>query len=417
MRTGLQIPSSITIFSLTQLSCLVFMSNKNQLTNELAAIKIQRQWRSMKRYQLHQQIFQTNPDKYNNLSLINFVPDKRLRNIIHELTAMPAIINNKVYHWTTISNLKNILHDGYLYGNQYLSHRGIKFDKNTLSPCDISNGDGNVICLSPCLVDPTLFDKNGQLKKELVRLTLDLNNLDQVNQFGHYNQFAKIYDLRTKSYEYRVQLNDKLSITFFKSDYLSVEILFNDVNYTAVIPPEDDMFYGNLYSINRFCLLKVFELINKAEYRNPCSIFPDGDKLPDVFYPYLYSLNDDDIKKFVTTFAQGLTIFSEYNFNCALRLSDNLITEIYSVDDETLTKITPAFSKEDNNEKQHYQFLPKTKTWKNDYHNRVMFFSSDIRSTKSNQFSERYQETRQGPECKWLFKADANGANLRNNKL
>tara|TARA_R110002126_G_scaffold247974_1_gene390825 strand:- start:24 stop:1526 length:1503 start_codon:yes stop_codon:yes gene_type:complete len=60
---------------------------------------------------------------------------------------------SEIKHITSTSALQSILDDA-LYGSRSLSHFYLSFNKAALSPLDISNGDGNAVCLGTQDIDP-----------------------------------------------------------------------------------------------------------------------------------------------------------------------------------------------------------------------------------------------------------------------
>ncbi len=324
---------------------------------------------SLKRFQLHKSIFQSKP--------INclFVPDDisgKILDCINQLAKEKAVIGDKIYHWTTQENLKNIIHSQFFYGNTALQRKMIFFTKNALHCSDVYNGDGNVICFAPYMVDPlALKEKEGvKLKKNLVRLTLDTRYFPTV---AKYNQFFKLADFCSPVFSYSCVVSDFLKSTISKEDafkllgnpsssysiewgvflkisisgkefpsdmknrhkaVLAVEISLRNKTFKGILYKKDCIFYGNVSAINHFCLLKLFRLCRKD---------PEFYK---ELLEYLDSLPVDEIKKILTCFARSLVIYSEYNFNARLPLTHNLISEAYLVKENKLMNLNASNNEE-----------------------------------------------------------------------
>ncbi|MCW8449610.1 hypothetical protein [Legionella quinlivanii] len=247
-----------------------------------------------------------------------------VRRVLLRLTEQLAIINHKVYHWTTLSNLQSIIRNKQLLGNHIIQEKGISFEKNALNTGDVVNGDGSVICLCPALVDDVALIRNKRIRRDLLRLTI---NLQKVLCPGKYNQFFKLFDFFAPPFSRRLKINSDLTIDARKKERdnpkLEVTVSLSGNPFTITIDKSDAIIYGDLYSINRFCLSKVFELFNS---RND-------------LMAYLASLNENDIAKIFLLTGQAMTLFSEYNFNHSLNLSCFLIEEIYQAESNCLWRI------------------------------------------------------------------------------
>lgn len=293
-------------------------------------VTLQRLIRSYAREQLHFSIFKKQP------ATDQVVPDlfnkkhPRLNNILRRLAAKQTVVGNTVFHWTTLQNFESILQSKAIYGSRYLKASKIIYEPNALSPVDIANGDGNVICLCPHFIDRTALIRNGRLRDGLMRLTINVDKIRKPLPGEQYNQFFKLFDFMSPEFDYLVIINDQLSVEFKKTSDRNVGIevvfTFNEKDYRTYLNNQDAIFYGHLAAINQFCLWKVCELAEKA--------FTSTSPFDNRFFSYLGSLPDDEITKIFIIVAQGLTIFSEYNFNAVLPLTDGLITELYYAKDK-----------------------------------------------------------------------------------
>lgn len=277
---------------------------------------LQTSWRSRVRERLHFSIFGKNPATIS--SLCNSVSTK-LKIAITELTGYHSIIDSHIHHWTTIDNLKSIIQCKAFFGHTILKNKGIQFAGNAYSDCDNNNGDGKIICFCPYLIDPCALLRitKDDIKDHLVRLTIDVN---QISNREKYNQFFKLRDLCSPGFLYEATINDKFNVTFLSASKgtTKVTLKYDNLESSVEIEKADHIFYGNLSEINKFCLTQFINVLQKVtpQFRNQ-------------FYWYLATLNVDEIKKILIIFSQGLTVYSEYNFNGCLPLTDNLIDEVY----------------------------------------------------------------------------------------
>jgi|GEM_PF-5571773 len=303
--------------------------SENNIAQQAAALKIQEVWHSSKdssqRLGLHKTIFGNFPQTkqiFPKVFLHN-IPNDEIRSLILSLAEHQSIINNKVTHWTILNNLKSILKTGYIFSNQKLKEKGIDFKKNALVKADIKNGDDTVVCCCPALVDADALVNREKIKprKGLVRLTL---NLDYIDLQGKFNQFFKLYDLCAPGYQYNVKINEDLIVSFNKKNNgkLICSLTFKGKKVDFPISSSNALFYGNLKEINLYCLVMLFNMLATA----------DDEQFKIDFNLYLEKLTTDELKKVLILFAQGLTLYSEYNFHPFLRITKGLIAEIYLAD-------------------------------------------------------------------------------------
>lgn len=317
----------IDLLTKTKLSPFSFtfcLDDKKHEKNEILeqkALYIQNYWHNYRRAKLHCDVFSALPTTLvpSSLKLIR----NKVQRIIFDLTQNQAVVSHQIYHWTTLQNFRNILRNKYFLGAEALKFRGIFYEKNALTAADVANGDGNVICFCPNLVDPTALIREGTLRKDLIRLTINLNKID--SQY-RYHQFFKIVDMLTIDFTYRVKLTEELTVIFEKKRncfkppvVLRVTLQFKETETNIFLHNHEIIFYGNIFSINRFCLSQLFKMV---------------DSIPDLhfkeeIYSYIDKLNVKECTELLVNFSKSLTIFSEYNFNRSLKLTDHLISEIY----------------------------------------------------------------------------------------
>lgn len=305
-----------------------------------AATTIKRYYRSYARAKFHYSIF-GEPEQ--SLSSPQGLKGHHLESIIDRLAIQKSVISPIQTHWTTMTNLVNILRNGHLFGNNILKTNNIFFQPNALGSSDIYNGDSKTICLCPFLVDNEVLSNiiEAKLKDNLVRLSL---NLGQIDTQGKFNQFFKLRDLQSPSFRSDVKINEELSIAVIGEEAeFKIKILLNGVekqyslykrknSYDTDKSMNKVIFYGNIIEINRFCLTKLFELMDKDFF--------------DHFISYLDSLDENEIKKILVIIAQNLTIFAEYNFNASLQLTNHLIDSIHFVNHSSTFKLDSLSSKE-----------------------------------------------------------------------
>lgn len=266
----------------------------------------------------HIKIFKNKP--ITNLQ-INFrgIKSKKIRSCIFKLTAEQGIVDGtKIYHWTTQANLLSILRNGFFFGNKTLAKNLIFFHGNVLSICDILNGDENVICFAPYMVDHYAAISRDQtsVRESLIRIKINVHNIAKENAF---NQFFKLCDLLAPHFCCVQNITDRLKIKVWKDsdNELKLEICLDQLKFTTVFQANDMIFYGNIFSINRFCLYAFFKAIkSNAQFELE-------------LLKYFDSLKEDELKNHLITITKCLVVFSEYNFNGNLEVTDNLISEIY----------------------------------------------------------------------------------------
>lgn len=310
-------------------------------------------WQSKNRKKYHEYIFCQTAKTLKHLSLADINP--KIRKNILALTAKHAVINREIYHWTNIENLKNIIRNKAILGNEVLKEKGILFKGNVLSIGDIKMGDGKVICFAPYFIDylafieknnPKSFDlpENKLLRKGLVRLSIDASNLSPQQINGRYNQFLKLYDFFAPSFVQDIKISQDLSIRCKKVarslQQLHIVFTFKGVEYETFLTKDKAICYGNLYTLNRFCLYTIFKLMIDAHGTGvPVKFY-------DVFINYLQNLSDNEIQRIFTVMGQAITNFAEYDFNTNLSLNNRLITEIYFRDTNKVLKLGGNLSDE-----------------------------------------------------------------------
>jgi hypothetical protein len=306
------------------------ISIKSNSVQDGAAGVIQAHIRSYNRFQTHCRCLGDTPQR-------TLLPTKRMveevpevLDTIHQLATDKAIISPVVSHITTEKNLSSICSAEALFGAEALDRRKITYTKNALGPGDIENGDGDIICCAHNLVDYLSLGYGGtglsegkiEPKEGLIHVKVDLSTVDP--QKGIYNQFFKIKDFRCPAFYYQMKVVSWLSLGFFNSSHdnsYCIDFKVDDIEESVIVSNEEMVFYGDLYQINRFCLLSIFKFIEKSKNKS----------LVDAFYKNFKSSSLDERTKILKLYGQHLTVFSECNFNQRLTCVPGLFREIYAV--------------------------------------------------------------------------------------
>lgn len=303
-------------------------------------IKFQRAIRGLNRYNLHKDIFKTNPPS--ELPTFN-LPAKyeelknRAEAIILVLTSQQAAIDgDKLFHYTTTNNLFSIAETEAILGAENLINFAIPYTKNTLNKSDIQRGDANIICCSSSgIVDALAYltrkyftgDSYDQatIKSNACRLTLNINKSQQSFLPNDCNQFFKLFDMGLIGYTLKAQLTDKFSF-FLDLRTNTLALTLDDQTVNISLSTADVFFYGNIYSINRFALTQLYKMIEKI---------PD-EAIKEKYLDYLLSLPDIKLSNTTLNFTKAIIYFAEYNFNANLSLSTIKIPEILMLGDEKI---------------------------------------------------------------------------------
>ncbi len=302
----------------------------------------QRLFRSAQRRSLHLSIFNEEPvTAWPQLKMMpgyyNSDLHYRVETIISELVQKQKIINgNQLYHYTSISNLSSIVNHQYLFGNDYLKKNQIPFNQNAFCEQDIGTGDAKVICFCPGQVDLKAFTYHYQLKKNMCRLSININQKDIPFNKAINNQFFKLSDFWA-NWSFFFKIDNKVSALIRGISGISIFLFFDGIYEEVCLNKQEMIYYGNIFSINRFCSVQLFNIINKIE----------NEELKNKLYHHLSDLNYDDLRKFLIVFSQNLTLFAEYNFNACLPLEDIKINEVLMIGDK---KIKINFMNLDENE-------------------------------------------------------------------
>lgn len=243
-------------------------------------------------------------------------------NLIHKLAEENSIVYPEVWHVTTKPNLSSTCRESAFFGADSMQRRSIKYSKNVLGYLDVHNGDGDVICLGPYLIDSGAFCEStfydGEFcKKEAMHSKILIKiDLTKVCSKGIYNQFFKIQDFGLSRPHHVLEITDWLAIVF-GSKFEQTITLDNGFSETFD-SSKQPIIYGNLYEINKFCLTSLFRLIETSNNRD----------FIERFYNKIKLCSFSEIAKIVKLYGQHLILYSEVNFNQRLTITPGLITEI-----------------------------------------------------------------------------------------
>jgi hypothetical protein len=309
--------------------------------NEVIVFAVQARIKSYNRFQTHCECLGGTPQRVllPTQRMLQEVP--KVLDLIHQLASHKAIISSEVSYITTRNNLSSICSSGTILGADALKSRAVTYVANCISTggdsVDRKNGDGNVICFGPNLIDQySLEARDGfygfdriKCKQGLLHTKIDLSAVDLSRadpRKGIYNQFFKIKDFAAPAFSYRVSVAPWLSIRFFNEScnngyFITFEV--DDLKGEVAISNQELIFYGGLYQVNAFCLLSMFKFIEKV----------DNKSIVDAFYKNIKNSQSNEITKILKLYGQHLTVFSECNFNqCVTCTVPGFFKKIYDVE-------------------------------------------------------------------------------------
>lgn len=320
---------SINNFAELKIRETALLSNHSHLKLEPEPLhKFQRITRSAVRGLLHRSIFNDPQCEWPRIQMQKQYQFSdfhyRVEKMIVELTENQQVVNGyKLFHYTPLINVPSIVDKNGFYGNASLRESNVLFIENVLAECDKKNLDGNVICFTPANVDRKAFmGKNNRC-----RITLDINKSNFKSE--KFNQFFKLSDFGV-GHHTRILINEDLAfeIETGRDDpkKLQVKILFKGYEENVSFTKNEMIFYGEIHSINRFCLSQLFVVMEKI----------NDHAIKDALFQYLSEISDEELKKIFIIFSQGITLYAEYNFNGFLPLSSVALKEILILGDQKL---------------------------------------------------------------------------------
>lgn len=274
---------------------------------------------SKKRKREHQKAFNKKPQKCAKLTGISNVRINQMIETIANDPNGPFVIPTIIDHWTTVDNFKSILKRKAFWGNQTLIQNNVSFVKNALNPCDVENGDGDVICFAA----GGFVDYNALRGLDRIRVRVDARKLKNVK----YNTFFKAVDLCVGTFSTEVQLTKDLKVIINHPNEPKLQFTFilkkEKKTYTlsSELTKDELIFYGNILEINKAALLLPFLALEKGA--NKAAI--------KVIYGYLNTLDEPTLRKLMIGLSQNATMYSELNVFSKLMLTPHLIHDIYFV--------------------------------------------------------------------------------------
>ncbi len=245
--------------------------------------------------------------------------------VLNSLRSNPySIFPKKVDHWTSIENLKNILTMQSFLANKLLTRYNIPFEKNVLDFEDLKNLDGNVICFSPGrFLDTNAVFSFGtnNLRHDRILIRLNSNSFQKV---GKYNVFFKIVDLCGPGFFKNIHISSDFTIELFRRSTgcqfaVGVKFHFNHFCEEVYFDKKECIFYGEIEDINSFCLLLLFNSLEKCKNKT----------LVDAIYNYFQKLTYEEMASIIIGFSKGITKVSEFNVRGFLKIQPNMIHSIH----------------------------------------------------------------------------------------
>lgn len=315
---------------------MIHDANTDSINLDSSVIFLQRQIRSSLRYDLHEKIFNKPPDTVS-LPAAQMVkclePSKlaQVLKIINRLAGRSEIIPKELIHVTTWSNLWNICREGAILGAEFLKNNNIQYDSNCLCEDDVTKyGDGNTICFAPNLVDydslVNVIKGEEVIRKQKVGaiiLHLDISKINTCS--AKYFQFFKLRDYLSPNFKFSVKISDEMNIGYekWKSEY-RITINLKGQEKIAVIDIHNNISYGNIYEMNRFCMISLFKTVESIQDQDPSFI--------QKFYDYISSRSKLELIKIIKLYSQHLISFAEFNFYGKLNIPKGFITSITDVE-------------------------------------------------------------------------------------
>lgn len=238
---------------------------------------------------------------------------------------------DSVSHLLASGNIAIIL-DTILLGRGNLLNFFMDFRPAALVSDDVNNGDGNVICMGPDKIDEKC------LQGRTTGLELNLKDL-----LKHDNpaMFFKQTDLGYSKGPQRVAIPNNETLIFthkggsptmdFNCSYLGMgpikHTYFGDdvvAEYYAVIP-KDLLISYNVKAMDKIFILNFFRYLDNL--RNRSTHKPAPEKIKEI-YDALESLDDNQLKEFLTNLGKKMSSTAEFNFTGAYQIDLNALKSI-----------------------------------------------------------------------------------------
>jgi hypothetical protein len=229
------------------------------------------------------------------------------------------------------ANYVDVILDGYLQGRKNLIDSYMPFRPAALTSADIENGDGNVICFGPNIIDPRC------LRDRTVRLELDLDVLTSQEEYKYnptlfFKQFDLGYDIGARQL---IQIG-KMDLIFTHTASLRCPIencanlqLFSSmdncdkVDYFGV--ERKDLFISsNIKQMHSILILNFFRPLDNLK-----NVYyaPAPGKIKEI-YDSISKLNDQELKSFLSNLGKKMSCSSEFNTYAAYKIDLNALRSV-----------------------------------------------------------------------------------------
>lgn len=226
-----------------------------------------------------------------------------------------------VSHVTAQKYISQVV-DGCLYGRKNLDAMGISYSPAALCDCDINEGDGNVICFGPHLIDPMCKEST-----QAVRLDFDLEKiLDSKNFNANPCLFFKQRDLGYNPHiKHKVDIKNE-SLKYETSSHGGQTALFEKSCKSAAWIPNYSLISYNLMDMQKILVLNFFRFLDGLCYLPNCEV--ENRKTIDHIYGLIEQLNDEELVEFLTAIGKKMSCTSEFNFYGAYKIDLNALLRI-----------------------------------------------------------------------------------------
>lgn len=245
---------------------------------------------------------------------------------------------SSVTHLLAAPNIVKIL-DDILYGRNNLLNLYISFRPAALHHEDVKNGDGNVICMGPDLIDIKCF------KDRTIGLELDLNKLKNDEGFNkNPAMFFKQRDLgfsvkrnsfclKERNYLFNHTENEssKLNSIACNTNCSPFSLKDGHKDYYAMVP-KDLLISSNIKEMDKILILNFFRFIDNLQTDNASK----AEATIDEIYTLIDSLSDAELSNFLEEVGKKMSCSSEVNFFGAYKIDLNTILSIKIYKERTL---------------------------------------------------------------------------------
>ncbi len=228
--------------------------------------------------------------------------------------ASHVTLYSSITHLAATQNLAKIM-DGCLYGRENLVNSHIDFRPAALKTCDIRNGDGNVICFGPNLIDPMcLQGKTVGMEFDLAQFltATDFNKNPHAffkqRDFGYSSKLIQTVPLKNETLTFA---HDTSFPRYQSSSCINLQIYGeeNNLEYCVELPKYHFISY-NLNEIQKIWTLNFFKFLDNLE---DVEGQPANNKI-DHIYNLISQLNDVELIDFLTDLGRKMSCTSEFNF-------------------------------------------------------------------------------------------------------